>query len=61
MWMNAKYRKGLWKGSYSKTKKGERFFILTFQGKTKADVEKIERVYESWQAAKADGWEKCPR
>ena len=57
LWNNKKYRaKKNWKGSYQKTKRGERIFVLTVQGPLPKNVEKIERVYESHQAAKKDGW-----
>ena len=48
MWKHKKY-KTEFKGSYQKTKT-DRVFTLT-SGKT-------VKSFESWQAAKKDGWEK---
>lgn len=52
MWMNKKYGKKQFKGSYVKLK-GERVFELTFANK---EVKTI--TFESWQMAKKLGWVK---
>lgn len=49
-WQHKKFKKQLFKGSYARTKKGERYFLLA--------SEKQEFVFESFQAAKKSGWTK---
>lgn len=53
IWKNKKYGERQYKGSYQKTPKGERFFVLTT---TKELKKNNEFVVESYQAAKKLGW-----
>lgn len=58
MWKHKKFRPSReWKSFYGRLN-GERVFILRLQGTLPKNVENVERVYDSWQAAKAAGWVK---
>lgn len=57
MWTHKKYRPTKkWKGNYEKLLSGDRVLCLVLQGKLPKNVDIIERVYDSWQAAKEAGW-----
>lgn len=59
MWKHKKFRPSKkWKGHYEKLN-GERIFVLKLQGPLPKNVENIERVYDSYQAAKTAGWIKA--
>jgi hypothetical protein len=52
MWKHKKYPGKDFKGEYSFYHGGERFFVLCKVGSS------VVKIYESWQAAKKDGWVK---
>lgn len=60
VWKHPKFRPTkTWTGSYEKTKKGERFFVLTLNGTLPKGTEAVERVYDSPEQAKRIGWYKA--